>query len=95
LKNAGQIKLIAIAGLFIQDPDSRLDLLVVGDKINSRSLENTLRNMEAEIGRELNYAFFETDDFEYRLSMYDKLIRDVLDYPHEMVVNKFEDLTKI
>lgn len=93
VKNTGQIKLIVLAGLFIQDPDSRLDMLVVGDKLNEKVLDSVVRNMEAEIGRELEYAFFDTGDFEYRLSMYDKLIRDVLDYPHEIVVNKIEDLS--
>jgi hypothetical protein len=44
--------------------------------------------MEAEIGKELRYAYFSTDEFRYRLSMYDKLIRDILDYPHRVLLDK-------
>jgi len=35
-------------------------------------------------------AFFETEDFVYRLNIYDRLVRDILDYDHIVVVNKLE-----
>ena len=41
--------------------------------------------MEAEIGSELVYAIFDTKEFTYRLNMYDKLVRDILDFPHEVI----------
>ena len=47
--------------------------------------------MEAEIGRELSYGVFETDDFRYRVSVCDKFIRDILDYSHKKILNKLED----
>ena len=84
----GSIKLILIAGIFIQDPESRIDLLVVGDGLKKTSFENTVKTLEAEIGKELRYAYFTTADFKYRISMFDKLTRDILDYPHRMVLNK-------
>ena len=47
-----------------------------------------IKNLEAEIGKELRYVYFSTEDFKYRLSMCDKLMRDILDYPHKKVLNK-------
>ena len=44
--------------------------------------------MEAEIGKELRYAAFEAPEFEYRVKMYDKLIRDIFDFPHKTILNK-------
>ena len=88
LNRAGKIKLIIVAGIFIQDSDSRVDLLVVGDEIKKGTLENTIRHIESEVGKELRYTSFETDDFKYRLGVYDKLIRDILDYPHHVIVDK-------
>ena len=44
--------------------------------------------MESEIGKELRYAFFDTQEFKYRMSIYDKLVRDILDYPHTVLVDK-------
>ncbi len=88
ISKIGTVKLILVAGVFIQEPESRVDILVVGDNIKKGTLENTIKTLESEIGRELRYACFTTEDFKYRLSMFDKLIRDVLDYPHKKVLNR-------
>jgi len=88
LRGVGKMKLIVTAGIFIQDENSRTDLLLVGDEIKKAALDSAIRTMEAEIGRELNYGVFETEDFHYRFGVYDKFIRDVLDYPHEKILDK-------
>mgnify|MGYP000923220386 CR=1 FL=1 len=82
LKKAGKINAIIVSGLFIQDPDSVVDLLVIGDKIKMSVLRNTISTIESEIGKPLRYTVFSTSDFKYRLTMYDRLVRDILDYPH-------------
>lgn len=88
MNKVGTIREIIIAGVFIQDEDSRLDLMVVGDKISKRKFTNTVSTIESELGKQLRYAVFDTDDFKYRISMYDRLIRDVLDYPHVKVLDR-------
>ncbi len=88
LAKAGKMKLVIAAGIFIQDLTSRVDLLVVGDKLNRDAVAAAIRTVEAEVGKDLNYAVFETSDFQYRLGVYDKLIRDILDYPHERLLDK-------
>jgi len=88
LNGVGRMKLVIVSGVFIQDEDSRVDLLVVGDNIRFGPLENVIRTIEAEIGKELRYAAFETADFQYRLGIYDKLIRDIIDYPHKKVLDR-------
>jgi hypothetical protein len=90
LNNVGKLKLVIVAGVFIQNFDSRLDILIVGEKIKTGMVDHALKYLESEIGKELRYAVFETDDFKYRLNIYDKLIRDVLDYPHQKIVNKID-----
>ncbi len=88
ITSAGKIRLLILSGIFIQDPTSRVDLLIVGDRLKRGTLENILKNIEAEIGKELRYAVFETDDYKYRLSVYDKLLHDILDYPHEKILDR-------
>src|SRR3989338_2689319 len=90
LNNAGRVKLIILSGIFIKNKDSRVDFLVVGDKLKRGKIEEGIRKLEAEIGSELVYAIFDTKEFIYRLNMYDKLIRDILDYPHEIVLQAKE-----
>lgn len=84
----GSIKLIIVSGVFLQEPESRADLVIVGDNVKRASLENLIKALEAEIGKELRYAYFTTEDFKYRISMFDKLVRDILDYPHKKILNK-------
>lgn len=88
LGGSGAIKLIVVAGMFIQNQDSRLDILVVGNNIRKSQLETAIKAIESELGKELRYAVFDTQEFKYRLGIYDKLIRDVFDYPHEVVLDK-------
>jgi hypothetical protein len=84
-KKTGKVKLILVSGVFIKNADSRVDILVVGDSMRKSRVEEEMRKLEAEIGTELIYAVFDTKEFNYRLSMYDKLIRDILDFPHEVI----------
>ena len=86
--HCGKIKLLIVAGLFIHSDDSRADLLLVGDHLKRGAIERAIKTMEAEVGRELVYAAFETDDFRYRMNAYDKFIRDILDYPHEKIIDR-------
>jgi len=87
-KSIRGIKLIIAAGIFIKNDGSRVDLLIVGDQVNKRRIETVIRHIEAEAGKELTYYICATDDFTYRLGAYDKFIRDILDYPHEKVIDK-------
>ena len=87
-QRVGRLKLVILSGVFIHDLESRVDVLVVGDHIKKGVLENIIKSFEAEIGRELKYAAFETSDFKYRLGVYDKLLRDILDYKHNTILDR-------
>jgi len=89
-KNIGKVKLVLVSGIFIKNDDSRVDLLIVGDKMKRGRIEEGMRRLEAEIGAELVYAVFDTKEFLYRLNMYDKLVRDILDFPHEVILQTKE-----
>jgi len=88
--NVGRIKLFLASGVFIQEWDTRVDLLIVGDDINFTRLDNIIKSIESEIGKEIIYSAFETNDFEYRYGMHDRLIRDIVDFPHVTLVDKLE-----
>lgn len=88
VRAAGVIKLIVVSGIFVGDWEGRLDVLIVGDRIKDRKLRARMRKLESEIGRELRYAQMGSEDFLYRLNMNDKLVRDVLDYPHKIVLDR-------
>ena len=88
LRSAGGIKFVALSGIFVGEWDRTLDLLVVGDRISERKLKGRIRRLEAELGKELRYALLSSSDFVYRLNMNDKLLRDVFDYTHRILLDR-------
>ena len=86
--NAGKIRLFIASGVFIQNWDSRVDILVVGDELNLNKIESVIKVIESEIGKEIAYSAFETQDFEYRYGIHDRLVRDILDSPHVTLLDR-------
>lgn len=84
----GKIKALIVAGVFIQDWESRVDLLIVGDELDTDRIQAVVRLLESELGKEISYTALDTSDFEYRIGVYDKLVRDILDFPHVKIVDR-------
>jgi hypothetical protein len=59
-KKIGKIKLFIISGIFTRDEESRVDFLLVVDKVKKSALDHIIKSMESEIGKELSYAVFDT-----------------------------------
>lgn len=87
-KSVGKVKLLVLSGIFVDSPEARVDVLIVGDNLKKRAIETVLKSIEAEVGKELSYGALETTDFLYRVSVYDKFVRDILDFRHDTIVDK-------
>lgn len=87
-KKAGSLRAIVLSGIFTGVIEPKIDVLIVGDRLEERSIKSAIHSIEAELGRELRYASFATPDFRYRAGVYDRLIRDVMDYPHRTIFDK-------
>ena len=88
LRRAGTVRLVILSGLFSGALEPQVDLLIAGDYLEERVLASAVRSLEAELGREIRYASFTTADFRYRRGIYDRLLRDVFDYPHRVLIDK-------
>jgi hypothetical protein len=86
--HVGKIRLFVAAGVFVQNWDSRVDLLIVGEDLNLEKIETVIKIIESEIGKEISYSAFDTTDFEYRIGIHDRLVRDILDYPHATLLDR-------
>lgn len=86
-----KLKMVVVAGIFIQSDEARVDVLVVGDGLKNTAMGRTIKDLESEIGKEIRYAAFETSEFQYRIGMYDKLLRDISDYPHRTIFDKISN----
>lgn len=88
LRGVGQLKLVILAGIFVGEWDGRLDLFVVGDRMKETKMRAAVRRLESELGKEIRYSVLSTEQFHYRLGLSDHLVRDVLDYPHKIVLDR-------
>lgn len=88
LKRGGSLRLVTLSGLFSGAIESKVDLLVVGDRLDDKRLATAIHGLEAELGRELRYAAFSTEEFKYRRGVYDRLLRDTFDYPNRTILDK-------
>lgn len=88
LRKAGTLDFVCVAGIFVREFEQRLDILLSMKKLPDGKVENAIRALEAELGIEIRFAAFASDDLVYRVGMYDKLIRDMFDYPHEIILDK-------
>ena len=91
INRLGKIRLAVISGVFINKDNMDplvADLLIVGDYIENRKLKSFLKSLEAEVGKEIKYSVMEKEEFQYRLAMFDRFIRVLLDGPHEKLINR-------
>lgn len=90
LRTAGKLDFVCIAGIFVRDFEQRLDIMIAMPKLDMKKVENAIRALESEIGIEIRFAAFSTEDLFYRIGMYDKLTREVFDYTHQILVDKVD-----
>lgn len=84
----GSIKMLVLSGIFMKDNERSTDMMIVGDKMDMKKIDRTMKILESEIGKELRYTVFTPKEFGYRMEMYDQHLLDVFEYPHERVVDK-------
>ncbi|MBI2639738.1 MAG: hypothetical protein HYW90_02490 [Candidatus Sungbacteria bacterium] len=88
IRSLGDIKVALLSGVFIKSDSSLADIMLVGDKLKKDRINSFLKKLRADTGKELNYSVMTTPEFRYRLDMNDRFVRDVLDSPHEKIINK-------
>lgn len=87
-KNLGKLKLLLVSGIFLNKDNCRTDMLLVTDGLSDRKFATFLKDLEAEVGKEINYSLMGIEEFYYRRKMYDRFLREVLKGPHEKIIDK-------
>lgn len=80
------IRLALAAGVLVKGSASQIDLLIVGD-LSAAKVKSTIKNIEKQEARELNYSVMTYDEFYYRLSVRDKFITEILAGKHAVLVD--------
>ena|SRR3989344_4781689 len=88
LKNSGRLATVVASGCFMGDTARPVDLIVVADNLNEARLLHAIKGLETLFGREIRYSAFSPTEFSYRLTIQDRLIRDTIDYPHMVLLDR-------
>lgn len=88
LRKAGRLSAVVLSGVFVGDASRPADIIIVGDSVNETRLEVAIKAFEPQFGREIRYATFSTPEFQYRMTIQDRLLRDTLDFPHLVLLDK-------
>ncbi len=83
-----KLKSVVLSGIFLGNQESRVDMLIIGNHFNKNALTKCMKKIETEIGKEISYAILETEDFKFRMSVGDRLVRDILEFPHQVAYDK-------
>jgi hypothetical protein len=86
LRSAGAIQFAFLSGSFTNDPRTNIDIFVVGD-VNKARLAKVVAEMEREMNRELNYSALSPDEYQYRLSLNDRFVTNVLEAKKIVVID--------
>lgn len=87
LKNVGRVAVVILSGAFVGDSTRPADLLVAGE-VNEGRLDRVIRALERRYGHEIRYAVLSTPELRYRLTIQDRLLRETLDYPHVVLLDR-------
>lgn len=76
-KKAGHLKCLILTGQFTRDDMAGVDLVVIGD-MNSSKVENTVTELEASEGKQIQYAVFTVDEYKYRRQINDRFVSNLI-----------------
>lgn len=87
LNSIGKVKLLILTGIFVNNPNSLIDILIVG-KINKIKLVKLISELEVELGKEINYTVFDSQEFKYRRDITDIFLYGILDGRKLVVIDQ-------
>lgn len=92
-KKLGTVNFVMFSGTFVRRKpvaQGEVDVLVIGD-IVLQELEALIKAEQEQLGREINYAVFSMEEFEFRKQRRDPFIMDVLYGSRVMVIGSEDE----
>ncbi|HYD35422.1 MAG TPA: hypothetical protein VD999_05115 [Vitreimonas sp.] len=92
----GTVQFVMFSGKFVRGLRPRqdeVDVLVIGDIVLSE-LQALVKEEEAKIGRELNYAVFSNEEFTFRKTRRDPFIMDILFATRVMIIGSEDEFVE-
>lgn len=87
----GDIRYLAFLGMFIGKPKAPVEIFVVAEKMNVDALQEVVKEMEHDLGCEINFSVMGVEEFRYRKDMTDKFLYAILEAPKNVVIDRLAD----
>ncbi len=89
LQAMGEVKVLALSGVFLDKPTETVDMLIVGDVDRNRLAKYI--NDDLRTKRSIKLTIMSEDDYNYRLSCNDQFIGKIIQDPeNQILINKLE-----
>lgn len=82
--------LLVAAGALMDDARSNVDLLIVSRSPNDAKIAKAVKKVEALAAIPIRYAVLGVEEYLGRRQAYDRMLRDIFEYSHEVVLEKGE-----
>lgn len=87
IRKIGKVKLCILEGFFVGDESSPVDLFVVAG-VEPERFAIVVKELEAEMGREINYTLMDPREFKFRRDITDVFLYGILERKHMKVINE-------
>jgi len=78
LNKIGNPKLFILTGIFVNKPNAPIDMLIVG-QVNKIKLAKVVKELEKEMGKEINFTLMDVKEFKYRKDITDIFLYSILE----------------
>ncbi|MDP2709541.1 MAG: winged helix-turn-helix domain-containing protein [bacterium] len=87
LQSTGKVKLLILTGIFVNNQSALIDMLLVG-KFNKIKLAKLIKELETELGKEINFTVFDPQEFKYRRDITDIFLYGILEGKKMVVIDE-------
>jgi len=87
VQKIGKIKLLILTGIFANNSDAKVDILIVG-RVNKTKLLEIIKELETEIGKEINFTLMDSKEFKYRRDVTDMFLYEIFEGKKIVVINE-------
>ena len=87
LEKIGKAKLLILTGIFVNNSDSPIDLLLVG-RFSKTKLAKLISELENELSKEINYTLMGSKEFKYRKDITDIFLYGILEGKKIVAIDK-------
>ncbi|NCF74969.1 MAG: hypothetical protein GWO87_00560 [Xanthomonadaceae bacterium] len=87
IAKAGNINYLVFTGIFVDFPNSPIDILIVG-RANKVKISKIINKFEKELNRNINYTLMSKTEFLYRKDIADRFLYNILENKKIVVIDK-------